>query len=262
VLFLSTQIMQFTQYNSQNPQFPDKLLELAQVPEQIFVRGTLPTGPAIAVIGSRTPSTYGRRITLQLAGELAAAGITIISGLALGIDALAHQAAVENDRPTVAVLAGGLDKVYPASNYGLAMKILDGGGALVSEYEAGTPSYKQNFIARNRIVAGLADAVLVTEAKASSGALITANFALEQGRIVMAVPGNITSLTSAGPNNLIRSGAVPVTSASDILEALGYRPDAVIKSSAKADSAESVGSRRHSSLILLLSWRSPEKYAI
>jgi DNA processing protein len=145
----------------------------------------------------------------------------IVSGLALGVDGIAHQACLEAGGTTVAVLANGLDKVYPATHTALAKRILEQGGTSMSEYAAGMPGFKYNFIARNRIVAGLADALLITEAAEKSGTLHTARFALEQGRDVLAVPGNITSPASAGTNNLIKTGATPVTSVQDILYVLG-----------------------------------------
>ncbi len=200
--------------------YPDLLREIKHPPKHLFVKGELSTSPAIAIIGSRKPTTYGLRVTYRLASELAKAGISIVSGLALGIDSAAHRGALEAAGHTVAVMAGGLDKVYPPSNQDLAKQIIQSGGALISECEVGTGAFKQNFVARNRIIAGLSLGVVVVEASAHSGALITANFALEQNRIVMAVPGNITSLASAGPNNLIRMGAQAVTSASDVLAGL------------------------------------------
>ena len=230
--------MQFSSILLQNSLFPDQLREIPSVPKELFVLGELPSGPAIAIVGSRKPTNYGREITYQLAYELAQAGVVIISGLALGLDAVAHQAAIDAGGKTVAVLAHGLDQIYPTSNRNLALKILKTGGALVSDYPVKTPSLPQNFAARNRIISGLSLGVLVTEAASSSGSLITANFALDQNRVVMAVPGNITSLASAGPNNLIRSGAVPVTSASDILAAIGYETTDATAKPPKAESKE------------------------
>lgn len=195
--------------------------------------------PLVAIVGTRHPSEYGRHITYKLAYELASSGIGIVSGMALGIDAIAHQGALDAGGYTIAVQACGLDSLYPATNRSLGTKILDSGGAILSEYEKGTPPLKQHFVARNRIVSGLSLGCLITEANAVSGSLITANFALDQNRLVMAVPGNITSLSSAGPNNLLRSGAAPVTSASDVLSALDLvnsssELSAVAKSQAEA----------------------------
>jgi DNA processing protein len=204
--------------------FPQKLLTISEPPKGLYSLGDLVTaldGPMLAVVGSRRVTPYGRQITDKLVREAAKQGITIISGLALGVDALAHQAALAERGKTIAVLPSGLDKIYPASHRGLAEDILRSGGALVTEYPTGTEPYPVNFVARNRIVSGLADAVLITEAALKSGTLHTANFALEQGKTVMAVPGNITSDLSAGTNNLIKSGAIPVTEVRDILSAMG-----------------------------------------
>ncbi len=175
----------------------------------------------MTVVGSRKVSAYGKAVTLGLAGELAKAGVVIISGLALGVDSLAHKAALDAGGLTIAVLPSGVENIYPAGHYGLAMQILQQGGALVSEYPAGERAYKDHFIARNRIASGLGDALLITEAAEKSGTLHTANFALEQGRPVLAVPGNITSPTSVGANNLIKAGAMPVTGVRDVFHALG-----------------------------------------
>lgn len=214
-----------------NSAYPNSLTEIAQPPRQLFVQSEnwedLLSRPRIAVIGSRKVSAYGRLVTAKLAGELAAQGIAIVSGLALGVDGIAHQAALDAGGLTIAVLPTSLEKIYPASHHNLAQNILKQGGALVSEYESGAEVYKTNFVARNRIVAGISAAVLITEAAEKSGSLHTARFALEQGIDVLAVPGNITSPTSAGTNNLIKSGATPVTSTEDILHALGVRPGQV-----------------------------------
>ncbi len=198
---------------------------MASPPAQLYVQGPALSAftkmPCVAIVGSRSVSAYGRQVTLRLARELAEQGIVVISGLALGVDALAHQAALAVGGATMAVLPGSLDKVYPATNRRLAADILAQGGALLSEYGSGDPfHFKTNFIARNRIVAGLADALLITEAAEKSGTLHTARFALEQGTDVLAVPGNITSPGSIGTNNLIKSGATPVTSVRDVLHAL------------------------------------------
>lgn len=182
---------------------------------------TLLALPRVAIVGSRKVSSYGRSVTAQLAGELAAYGIVIVSGLALGVDGLAHRAALEAGGLTIAVMPCGLERIYPANHYSLGQQIIRQGGALISEYAAGTETYKVNFIARNRLIAALADVTLITEAAEKSGSLHTARFALEQGKDVLAVPGNITSPTSVGTNNLIRAGATPVTSTQDVLDALG-----------------------------------------
>jgi DNA processing protein len=209
------------------PSFPAILAQIPQPPSQLFYLGEAPDKwlqlPKVAIVGSRKVSPYGRQVTTTIATELAAAGVVIISGMALGVDSLAHQAALETRGLTVAVLPTALDNIYPASHLNLARRIIEGGGTIFSEYSAGEEIYKQNFIIRNRLLSGLADILLITEAAVNSGTLHTARFALEQGKTVMVVPGNITSPTSEGCNNLIKSGAVPVTSVEDILFGLGFK---------------------------------------
>ncbi len=226
--------MKISQINSQNSQFPDKLLELDRPPKQLFVLGNLPKEPAIGIVGTRKLTAYGRAVTYQMASELARAGLVIVSGLAFGADAEAHQAALDAGGKTVAVLACGLDQIYPASHRQLAKDILESGGAIISEYPVGMPPLRQNFVARNRIVSGMSYGVLVTESPATGGSLLTANFAKDQNRIVMAVPGDITRTNSAGPNNLIRAGAIPVTSSTDVLQALDLNTAAIPASLIKA----------------------------
>ena len=214
--------MQISNFPYDSNDFPDTLRQLDKPPTSINVLGTLPKDSLVAVVGSRRPTAYGERITYQITSELAKAGAVIVSGLAIGVDSIAHRAALDAGGKTVAVLAQGLDRIYPAQHRGLAKEILAKGGALVSEYDVGTESYPGNFVARNRIIAALSMAVIVTEAAAKSGSLITARDAADIGRIVMAVPGNITSVFSAGPNNLIRTGAIAITSATDAIVALGF----------------------------------------
>lgn len=179
--------------------------------------------PCVAVVGSRKMTPYGKSVTLRLAGNLAKQGIVIISGLALGVDGLAHKAALDNGGKTIAVMPCGLDRIYPATHHALAKEILKHGGALISEYPFETDIHSSNFIERNRLISGLSLGVLIPEAAEKSGSLHTANFALEQGREVMAVPGNITSPLSVGTNNLIKVGATPVTDTQDVLNALGLK---------------------------------------
>ena len=212
--------MQSTILHCANPQYPTLLRETTNPPTRLFVSGPLPDIPLVAIVGSRRPTEYGRQVTYRLASELAAAGVGVVSGLAIGIDAVAHQAAIEVGGVTIAVLGSGLNQIYPASNRTLAAKLLASGGVLASEQEANMPPLKHHFPARNRIIAGLSRAVIVTEAAASSGSLITANFGLDENRLVMAVPGNITSLSSAGSNQLLKAGAGVVTEAKDVLDAL------------------------------------------
>jgi DNA processing protein len=179
--------------------------------------------PAVAVVGARACSPYGALVARMLGRQLASAGIVVVSGMARGIDGEAHRGALETDGHTVAVLGCGIDRDYPAAHASLARAIAER-SLLVSEYEPGVPPAPYRFPARNRIVAGLCLATVVVEARERSGALITADFALEEGREVFAVPGEITSTLSAGTNALLRLGATPLTSADDVLEALGIEP--------------------------------------
>jgi len=213
------------QLTPRSPAFPQELLQIDQPPSQLFVRSDnwadIMARPRVAIVGSRKVTTYGREVTRQLATDLARAGVVVVSGLAIGVDSIAHQAVLDAGGLTMAVLPGGLHHVYPSSHTHLAQQMLAQGGALVSEYAADVHPQKWFFVERNRLVSGLAHALLVTEAAEKSGTLHTANFALDQGREVLAVPGNITSPLSKGTNNLIKTGATPVTSAQDILHALG-----------------------------------------
>lgn len=210
-----------------NNDFPKILAEIPDPPKQLYVLGDnffeLLNCRRLSVVGSRKVSTYGQSITRTIVEELARKGNVIISGLALGHDGLAHQAALNADMPTIAVLPCGLDHVYPSTHYQMAKQILEGGGALVSEYPENTVPFKANFLARNRLIAALGEAVLIPEAAQRSGSLNTANHALQQGKDVMVIPGNITSLLSAGTNNLIKTGAMPITSAQDVLDVFGIQ---------------------------------------
>lgn len=219
--------------------------ELAQPVQQLFYQGEgfleLMNQPLVAIVGSRKVSPYGRSVTIRLSSELARAGVVIVSGLALGVDSIAHQAVLDAGGKTIAVLPSGLDRVYPASHQVLAQRIVAQGGALVTEYPAtGELPQKYQFIARNRIIAALSRGVLVTEAAQKSGSLHTADFALELGLEVFAVPGNITSPNSMGTNTLIKNGATPVTIAQDILETLGVSPVASAAKYQPANQAEAV----------------------
>jgi DNA processing protein len=204
-----------------DPVFPPRLKEIYDVPPLIYIRGTLVPEDewTIAVVGTRRATVYGREVTERLVAELVHNRITVVSGLARGIDSIAHRAALKAGGHTIAVFACGLDLVYPAENERLAQEIMKS-GALVSEYALGTRPKAENFPRRNRILAGLSLGVLVTEADEGSGALITADLALEQNREVFAVPGSMLSPTSRGTNRLIQHGAKLVTSAQDILEEL------------------------------------------
>jgi DNA processing protein len=203
--------------------YPPLLVELHDPPARLFLRGEradLLFAPAVAVVGARSCSAYGAQVARTLARELAGAGIAVVSGLARGIDGEAHRGALDAGGPTVAVLGCGIDRDYPAAHADLARRIAQD-GLIVSEYRPGTEPAPWRFPARNRLIAGLALATVVVEARERSGALITADFALELGRDVFAVPGEITSALSAGTNHLLRQGAAPLLSADDVLLALG-----------------------------------------
>ncbi|MDB5164017.1 MAG: hypothetical protein JWS12_635 [Candidatus Saccharibacteria bacterium] len=203
--------------------YSEALRQAMPLPERLYYEGDLPAlleKRRLAVVGSRKASAYGKQVTTELVREVAVKGVVIISGLAFGLDSIAHRAALEAGGFTIAVLPAGLDTIYPTGHTALARQIIKQGGALVSEYPEHTTARKHHFIARNRIISALSEAVLIPEAASKSGSLHTAQFALEQGREVLAVPGNITSPLSVGTNNLIRTGATPITSAQDILESL------------------------------------------
>lgn len=184
--------------------------------------GALPTErrPSVAIVGTRKPTHYGKEVTEKIASELARKGVVIISGLAYGVDAIAHRAALDAGGTTLAVLANGLPDIYPRAHGDLGRQIVEGGGAILSEYDTGTSARPYQFLERNRIVSGLADAVIITEAAARSGTLNTAGHALEQGKAIFVVPGNITSPMSSGCNSLLRQGAYPLTSPNDVLEVI------------------------------------------
>ena len=205
------------------PGYPALLRELHDPPPRLYLRGgpvELLDLPAVAIVGARSCSPYGAQVARELARELGAAGVVVVSGLARGVDGEAHRGALAAGGLTVAVLGCGIDRDYPRAHAQLAGRIAES-GAVVSEYPPGVEPSPWRFPARNRIVAGLARATVVVEARERSGALITADFALELGRDVFAVPGEITSALSAGTNDLIRQGATPLLGAGDVLEALG-----------------------------------------
>ena len=201
--------------------YPANLRQISDAPHVIYFRGMLIPADdlAIAVVGSRNATAYGRQVTEKFVSSLVMSGLVIVSGLARGIDAIAHRAALAAGGRTIAVLGSGVDMIYPPENRELAEKIVKN-GALVSEFPLGFPSVPSNFPARNRIISGLSLGVLVTEAAVDSGSLITAGQAAEQGREVFAVPGPITSRMSEGVNKLIKEGVHPATEVKDILEIL------------------------------------------
>jgi DNA processing protein len=208
------------------PGYPPLLAELHDPPSQLHLRGgpsELLARPSVAIVGARSCSSYGAQVARELAQSLAAAGLVIVSGLARGIDAEAHRGALAAGGLTVAVLGCGIDRDYPRAHAELARRIAES-GLIVSEYPPGVEPSPWRFPARNRIIAGLARATVVVEARERSGALITADFALELGREVFAIPGEITSSLSAGTNDLLRQGATPLLAADDVLTALGVEP--------------------------------------
>ncbi len=204
-----------------DPEYPPLLAKIFDPPPLLFYRGTLPdpSRKHISVVGTRTPTKYGQRVSETIIRDLAEAEVVIVSGLAYGIDALAHEITLRHGGTTVAVLGSSVDtaSIYPAGNRHIASQILAHGGAIVSEFPIGTPPLPFHFPLRNRIIAGLSHGTLVIEAAQKSGSLITARAALEGGRDVYAVPGNIDEEMSEGPNNLIKMGAIPVTCANDLL---------------------------------------------
>ena len=208
--------------------YPKLLRGIKDAPKILYFRGELKNNEekCFAVVGARICSPYGKEAALEIAGELAEAGLTIVSGLAPGIDTFAHLAALERKGRQIAVLGTGIDEesLYPRSNIELSRKIIATGGCLVSEYPPGTSGTKFTFPRRNRIISGLSLGVLIVEAKQKSGALITADWAKKQGRKIFAVPGPIHSLNSKGPHFLIKSGAKLVENANDILRELNLGP--------------------------------------
>ncbi|MCA9848570.1 MAG: DNA-processing protein DprA [Dehalococcoidia bacterium] len=204
-----------------DPAYPSRLREIDDAPPVLYVRGTLSPDDdyGVAVVGTRRATAYGRQATAELSRGLAAAGVTIVSGLARGVDTIAHRTALDTGGRTIAVLANGLDTIYPPENRRLAEEITEH-GAIVSDYPLGTKPRADFFPRRNRILSGLSLGTLVIEGDVKSGAMITAKFATEQNRDVFAVPGSIFSPQSRGPLSLIRDGAMPISSAQEILEAL------------------------------------------
>lgn len=212
--------MKINRITTEKEEYLQRSIDLDDFPKKLYILGNLPKKnlPTIAIVGSRKPTQYGREVTERLAGDLARAGVVVISGLALGIDSIAHRAALEAKGITIAVLANGLDTIYPRNHQALAKQIVENDGAILSEYESGTPPLPFRFLQRNRIVSGLADGIVVVEAATRSGTLSTAAHALDQSKEVFAVPGNITSPLSSGCNALIKQGATPVTDTKDILD--------------------------------------------
>jgi DNA processing protein len=213
----------------EHPDYPEILKHIYDPPSILYMRGNLPTNPrAIGIVGTRNASHHALHFTQQLAKDLAEANVTVVSGLALGIDSAAHQGAVSvtpvsvNQGQTIAVLGSGVDVIYPRQNQKLAEKILDGHGAIVSEYPLGTQPAPTNFPGRNRIINGLSQGVVVVEAGEKSGALITSDYALEEGRTVFAVPGRVGDAKAKGTLGLLKQGAVLLESAQDIFNEFSW----------------------------------------
>jgi len=204
----------------ENQQYPKLLKQISRPPAILYLKGQLyPESVYVAIVGTRKITHYGKIATNFIAGGLAENGVVVVSGLAFGVDEAAHRAALEKNQPTVAVLAGGIDhaSIYPSAHQALADEIITRGGAIVSENPPRTPSLKHHFVARNRIVSGMCSATVVSECSLKSGSLITANYALEQDRLLFAVPGQIYNPESKGPNSLLKMGARPATDPEDIL---------------------------------------------
>ena len=210
--------MQIEEILISESKYPDKLKKIYDPPHKIYVLGNrrLLYEKGIAIVGAREATEYGKKVAYNFAKDISNNGIVVISGLAVGIDEYAHIGALHGK--TIAVLGSGIDKMYPRKNIGLAREIIRNGGCIISEYPLGTKPERLHFPQRNRIISGLSDGVVVVEASTKSGALITADFALEQGKEVFAVPGDICKKQSEGTNKLIQEGAVLVTSSKEILD--------------------------------------------
>ena len=221
-----------------NSVFTEKLSLIDNAPEYINYLGELPESvtTVVAIVGTRKPSRYGVEVTSRIAYDLAKSGVIIVSGLALGVDALAHQAALDAGGITIGVVMDELPDISPKTNVPLAKRMIVSGGAVISEWSKGdnTTFNRASFLKRNRLVSGLADAIIITEAAAKSGTLNTASHALAQGREVFVVPGNITSPLSEGCNNLLKQGATPITCAQDVLEVIA--PDLLLSNKQKQPS--------------------------
>ena len=221
-ILFAIKVMEINTLAPDEHKFLQRLGDVADPPKRLCFMGNLPTSdaPVVAIVGSRKPTSYGREVTERLATDLARAGCVVVSGLALGVDCIAQAAALAAGGVVVGVVTNELPDISPRSNQRLAESIMQKGGAIISEWQRGDGKTigKWSFLERNRLVSGLADAVIITEAAARSGTLNTAMRALEQGKDVFVIPGNITSPSSAGCNLLLKQGAIPVTDVDDILE--------------------------------------------
>ena len=207
-------------------EYPARLREIPDPPEQLYCTGNtaLLNERSVGVVGARKNTVYGKNVAVMIGRRLAESGLTVTSGLALGIDGYSHEGALEADGKVIGVLGSGIDHMTPQRNRSLMKRGLENGGLVVSEYPPGTEGFKSNFPARNRIISGLSEALVVVEAGLDSGSLITAKLASDQGRTVYAVPGNINSQTSIGCNLLIRDGAVPLIIIDDMIRDIGAMP--------------------------------------
>lgn len=208
-----------------NPDYPQNLGGLDGAPVVLYAKGNtkILNDRSVAIVGTRKMTSYGNEVTRIFCEGLVRTGICIVSGLARGVDTAAHKNALSNDGTTIAVLGNGLDSIYPPENNALAIEIIKKGGCIISEYPLGYPAFPANFVNRNRIISGMSDAVLVIEGAQQSGTLVTASHAAEQGKVVFAVPGQITSPMSQAPLYLIKNGAKIATSPKDVLEELGWQ---------------------------------------
>ena len=210
--------------------YPEQLLIIKDAPEKLYVRGNLPDikKKTVSIVGARNCTDYGSTLAKTIARILSINDVQVISGLAMGIDTQGHIGAIEVEKPTFAVMGCGVDICFPTYNSNIYERILDYGGGIISEVEIGTPPLPYNFPLRNRIISGLSDVVIVVEARDKSGSLITADFALEQGKTIFACPGRVGDSLSRGTNNLIKQGAYILTSVDDVLEHLGLIVDGLI----------------------------------
>ncbi|MBI4359738.1 MAG: DNA-protecting protein DprA [Candidatus Jacksonbacteria bacterium] len=217
------------------PEYPELLVHIAEPPPVIYYKGVFEFNhsPCLSVVGSRRCTPYGKRACEEILDTIVRSNIVIVSGLAVGIDSYAHESALKYEKPTIAVLANGLDRVYPSMNTNIVHKILETNGAVISEFPPGVPPERYNFPRRNRIIAGLSRATLIVEADIKSGSLITAYRALHENRDVFAIPGSIFSHQSKGTNLLIKQGAKLISKAEDILEEYGIMPTAATESNDK-----------------------------
>ena len=209
--------------DKRSAEYPKRLRDIPDPPDKLYCQGdiSLLQSRTVAVVGSRKYTLYGKNVTLMIGKRLAENDVTTVSGLALGVDAFSHEGALDAGGRVIGVLGSGIDMMTPYSNRKLMKRGLDSGGLVVSEYPQGTPPHRSRFPARNRIISGLSEAVIIVEADLNSGSLITAKHAAEQGRCVYAVPGNINSQSSIGCNLLIRDGAVPLIIIDDVIRDLG-----------------------------------------